>query len=71
MHPDAQSGQTETGNVTVKLASCNMAYVDDAAPLPNSDYSHQIDASSRAFQRLPQSRGRGMAAPIASMYEGV
>ena len=49
----------------LKRAAWNSVYVDEAALFPNSDYSDQIDASSRAFHRLARSRGRGMAAANA------
>ena len=57
--------QTEAATVYVKHAAWNTVYVHEAALFPNSNYSVQIDASSRAFHRLARSRGRGLAAAIA------
>ena len=61
----ALSDQTEAATVYVKHAAWNTVYVHEAALFPNSNYSVQIDASSRAFHRLARSRGRGLAAAIA------
>ena len=37
---------------TAERDAWSTVYVDEAALFPNSDYSDQIDASSRAFHRL-------------------
>lgn len=63
---EALSAQAEAGNVKLVRGPWNTAFIDEAAFFPNSDYSDQIDAASRAFHRLTSGRrGRmSIAAPI-------
>lgn len=48
----ALSAQAEAENVYLVRAPWNDEFIEEAALFPNSDYSDQIDAASRAFHRL-------------------
>ena len=63
---EALSAQAEAGNVKLVNGPWNTAFKDEAAFFPNSDYSDQIDAASRAFHRVTSGRRSRMsiAAPI-------
>ena len=53
---DALSAQAEAGNVKLVKGEWNQRFIDEAAMFPNSDFSDQVDASSRAFHRLNKKR---------------
>ena len=62
---EALSAQAEAGNVKLVRGSWNAKFIDEAAFFPNSDFSDQIDAASRAFHRLTKARRRvSVSAPI-------
>ena len=46
------SAQVEAGNVYILRGKWNKDYIDELTVFPNSDFSDQVDASSRAFSRL-------------------
>ena len=61
---EALSAQAEAGNVKLVRGAWNTKFIDEAAFFPNSEFSDQIDAGSRAFHRLTGRRHRaGVAAP--------
>jgi len=61
----ALSAQVEAGNVKLVRGTWNRVFIDEAALFPNSDYSDQVDASSRAFHRLMRyARRAAPATPI-------
>ena len=61
---EALSAQAEAGNVKLVRGPWNTKFIDEASFFPNSDFSDQIDAASRAFHRLTGRRHRaGVAAP--------
>lgn len=61
----AFSAQVEAGNVKLVRGPWNRVFIDEAALFPNSDYSDQVDASSRAFHRLTRYAKRAApATPI-------
>ena len=53
---EALSAQAEAGNVCLVRGSWNTTFIDEAAFFPNSDYSDQVDAASRAFHRIARRR---------------
>lgn len=56
------SAQQEAGNVYLLRGPWNEALINEAAFFPNSEFSDQIDAASRAFHRL---LGRGRHGRVA------
>ena len=54
---EALSAQQEAGNVHLLRGPWNEDFVNEGAFFPNSEYTDQIDAASRAFHRLLK-RGR-------------
>lgn len=49
---DPYSVQVNAGNIRVRVASWNRAYVEEFELFPNSTYKDQVDASSGAFNYL-------------------
>ena len=57
---DPYAAQVQAGNVYLVRAPWNDVYLDELELFPNSDFSDQVDASSRAFARLTRKRSRAM-----------
>ena len=55
---EALSAQAEAGNVKLVRGPWNTKFIEEAAFFPNSDFTDQIDAASRAFHRLIKMRRR-------------
>ena len=55
---EALSAQAEAGNVKLVRGAWNTKFIEEGAFFPNSDFSDQIDAASRAFHRLIKMRRR-------------
>ena len=62
------SSQVEAGNVKLVRGNWNEKFISEAALFPNSDYTDQIDAASRAFHRIIASDSRGVAMTSPRVY---
>ena len=52
------SAQTEAGNVYLVEGDWNRDFIEECCLFPNSDFSDQVDAASRAFARLTRRRSK-------------
>ena len=59
---EALSAQQEAGNVHLVRGPWTEDFVNEGAFFPNSEYTDQIDAASRAFHRLLKRSNRGRVA---------
>ena len=66
------SAQAEAGNVKLVRGAWNATFLEEAEIFPNSDYKDQVDAASRAFNRLVgKKESGGVSAPILISGAGV
>ena len=62
------SAQAEAGNVFLVRGPWNKPFIDEAAMFPNSTFKDQIDAASRAFNRLIVRQRRVESEPVMELY---
>lgn len=63
------AAQAEAGNVRLKRADWNFAFIEEATAVPHGTYRDQTDAAGGAFNKLSEPVQRPLHVPFSGLYK--